>query len=130
MTWKDLEVAVPGRVSGSSVEVLAVRGDAETSQVEIAEIHDNSLALGATPANSVHRVVRISAFRPWPRRVIHLGGQPFAYEWAGGSSKCAQCSRHLEHFAYVGVSGGDVREREQGAIQPIWYCESCAHNPL
>jgi hypothetical protein len=127
---KNLESTVAGRVEGSAIEVIAVRGDTETGQLEIAEIRDNSLALGSIPANSVHRVVLAAQFRPWPQLTVHIGGQPFVYQWIGGHTRCAQCDREIEHFAYVGTLGGDVRERGQGSTRPISYCESCARSPF
>jgi hypothetical protein len=130
VTLKNLETTVAGRVEGSATEVIAIRGDAETGQLEIAEIRDNSLALGSIPANSVRRMVLVAQFRPWPQLTIHIGGQPFVYQWTGGHARCAQCGRELEHFAYVGTPGGDVRERGQGATRPVSYCESCARSPL
>jgi hypothetical protein len=130
VTLKNLETTVAGRVEGSATEVIAIRGDAETGQLEIAEIRDNSLALGSIPANSVRRMVHAAQFRPWPQLTIHIGGQPFVYQWTGGHARCAQCGRALEHFAYVGTPGGDVRERGQGAIRPVSYCESCARGPF
>lgn len=99
MTLKDLETPVPGRVGGSPFAVLALRGDADTGQLEIAEIHDNSLALGDIPANAVHRIVVATDFRPWPQRTVHIGGQPFVYQWAGGYARCARCDAELKHFA-------------------------------
>jgi hypothetical protein len=130
VTLKDLEAAVAGRVEGSAIEVMALRGDTETGQLEIAEIRDNSLALGSIPANSVRRLVLATQFRPWPQLTLHIGGQPFVYQWTGGDARCAHCGRELEHFAYVGTPGGDVRERGQGSNRPIAYCISCAHSPF
>ena len=89
VTLKNLESTVAGRVEGSAIEVIAVRGDTETGQLEIAEIRDNSLALGSIPANSVHRMV-LAQFRPWPQLTVHIGGQPFVYQWTGGHASCAQ----------------------------------------
>jgi hypothetical protein len=130
VTLKNLESAVAGRVEGSAIEVMAVRGDVETGQLEIAEIRDNSLALGSIPANSARRTVLAAQFRPWPQLTVHIGGQPFVYQWIGGLATCAQCGRELEHFAYVGTPGGDVRERGQGSAKPVSYCESCARRPF
>jgi hypothetical protein len=130
VTLKDLESTVAGRVEGSAIDVIALRADADTGQLEIAEVRDNSLALGAIPANSVRRMVLAAQFRPWPRWTVHIGGQPFVYQWTGGGARCARCGAELEHFAYVGTSGGDVREREQGAARPISYCERCARGPF
>jgi hypothetical protein len=129
VTLKDLESTVAGRVEGSAIEVVALRGDADTGQLEIAEARDNSLALGAIPANAAHRMVPATHFRPWPQRTVYIGGQPFVYQWTGNDARCAQCGAELEHFAYVGRVGGDIREREQGAVRSISYCESCARNP-
>ena len=129
VTLKDLASAVAGRVQGSAIEVMAVRGDADTGQLEVAEVRDNSLALGAIPINPARRVVPATQFRPWPQLTVHIGGQPFVYQWTGGTASCAVCGAELEHFAYVGRSGGDVREGEQGAVRPISYCENCARNP-
>lgn len=130
MTLKDLESTVAGRVEGSAIEVIALRGDAETGQLEIAEARNNSLALGAIPASAERRIVPATQFRPWPQRTAHIGGQPFVYQWIGADARCARCGAELEHFAYVGRSGGDVREREQGAVRPISYCQSCARGPF
>jgi hypothetical protein len=130
MTLKNLESPVAGRVEGSAIEVIALRGDTETGQLEIAEIRDNSLALGSIPANSARRMVLAAQFRPWPQLTVHIGGQPFVYQWSGGQAKCAQCGRELEHFAYVGTLGGDVREREQGSTRPMSYCARCARSPF
>ena len=127
---KDLESTVAGRVEGSAIEVVALRADAETGHLEIAEIRDNSLALRAISANSVHRMVLAAEFRPWPQLTVHIGGQPSVYQWTGGHARCAKCGGELEHFAYVGTSGGDVRERGQGSARPISYCERCAHSPF
>ena len=128
MTLKDLESTVAGRVAGSATEVIAVRGDSETGQLEIAEIPDNSLALGSIPATTTHRLVLASQFRPWPQSTVYIGGQPFVYQWTGGHANCARCGQELEHFAYVGTPGGDVRERGQGYTRPISYCERCPRN--
>lgn len=130
MTLKDLESTVAGRVEGSAIEVIALRGDAETGQLEIAEIRDSSLAFGAIPANAARRMVPATQFRPWPQWTVHIGGQPFVYQWIGGDARCARCDAQLEHFAYVGRVGGDVREREQGAVRLIWYCQGCARGPF
>ncbi|MGA8417148.1 MAG: hypothetical protein WB808_11070 [Candidatus Dormiibacterota bacterium] len=130
MTLKDLESTVAGRVEGSTIEVIALRGDADAGQLEIAEGRDGSLALGAIPANPARRMVPAAQFRPWPQSSVYIGGQPFVYQWVGGGARCARCGAELEHFAYVGRSGGDVREREQGAVRLISYCASCARNPL
>jgi hypothetical protein len=120
-----LETPVPGHVGGSTLTVLALRGDAATGQLEVAEIHDSSLAVGDIPSNAVRRMVHAADFRPWPQRTVFAGGQPFVYRWAGGHANCSRCRARLEHFAYRGMSGGDVRERGQGSGQPIWYCERC-----
>jgi hypothetical protein len=125
MPLKYLQTPVPGRVGGSTLIVLAIRGDAATNQLEVAEIHDVSFALGDIPENTTHRVVPAADFRPWPQQTVFIGGQPFVYQWAGGHPRCARCQAELEHFAYSGMSGGDVRERGQGSGPPIWYCESC-----
>ena len=130
MPLKYLQTPVPGRVGGSTIVVLAIRGDAQTDQLEIAEINDVSLAVGDIPINTAHRVVPAADFRPWPQQTTFIGGQPFVYEWAGGRVKCARCDAELEHFAYSGRSGGDVRERGQGSGPPIWYCETCVRGPL
>jgi hypothetical protein len=130
VTLKDLESAVAGRVEGSAIDVIAVRGDADTGQLEIAEVRDNSLALGAIPDNPARRMVPAIQFRPWPQWTVHIGGQPFVYQWTGGDARCARCGAELEHFGFVGRSGGDVREREQGAVRPIAYCQRCARNPF
>ena len=130
MTLKDLDTPVPGRVGGSSLAILALRGDTATGQIEVAEIHDNSLAVGDIPATAVRRMVAATDFRPWPQRTVHIEGQPFVYQWTGGRSSCAKCGAELEHFAYVGRPGGDVREHAQGSAQRIWYCEGCARDPL
>lgn len=126
VTLKDLAATVAGRVEGSAIEVVALRGDADTAQLEIAEIRDSSLALGANPASTKRRLVPAIQFRPWPQLTVHVGGQPFVYQWTGGDSRCARCGVDLEHFAYVGRAGGDVREREQGAVRQIAYCATCA----
>jgi len=129
MTLKPLDTPVRGRVDGSTVAVIALRGDAATGQLEVADIHDDSLALGDIPANAVCRIVPAADFRPWPQLTIFVGGQPFMYQWAGGHARCARCDAGLEHFAYTGISGGDVRERH-GSAQAIWYCEGCVRGPL
>ena len=126
MTLKDLESPVAGRVEGSAIEVIALGGDTDTGQLEIADIRDNSLALGSIPTNAARRLVLATQFRPWPQLTVYVGGQPFVYQWIGGHTRCAQCGRELEHFAYVGTPGGDVRERGQGSSRPISYCVSCA----
>ena len=130
MTLKNLESTVAGRVEGSAIEVMALRGDTETGQLEIAEIRDSSLALGSIPANAMRRLVLAAQFRPWPPLTVYIGGQPFVYQWTGGHARCARCDRELEHFAYVGTPGGDVRERGQSLSRPISYCFSCAHGPF
>lgn len=130
MIMKDLETPVPGRVGGSTLAVLAIRGDAAAGQLEIAEIHDSSLALGDIPENTPRRTVPSAEFRPWPQQTLFVGGQPFVYQWAGGHARCARCDAELEHFAYSGIPGGDVRERGQGAGPAIWYCGSCVRGPL
>ena len=130
MTLKDLAIAVPGRFGGSTLAVLAIRGDAETGQIQIAEIHDSSLAIGDIPENTARRMVPAAEFRPWPQQTVFVGGQPFVYQWAGGHARCARCDAELEHFAYSGVPGGDVREHSQGAGLRIWYCESCVRRPF
>lgn len=130
MTLMYLQTPVPGRVSGSTRIVMAVRGDSATDQIEIAEIHDVSLALGDIPEHTPHRVVRASEFRPWPQQTRFIGGQPFVYQWTFEHARCARCNAGLEHFAYAGTAGGDVRERGLGAGPPIWYCENCARESL
>jgi uncharacterized protein with PIN domain len=75
-------------------------------------------------------VVPAADFRPWPQRTVFIGGQPFLHQWASGHARCARCDAELDHFAYAGMSGGDVRERGQGSGQPTWYCESCVSGPL
>jgi hypothetical protein len=130
MPLKDLQAPVPGRVGGSMVIVQAIRGDAATDELEVAEVHDASLAVADIPETTTHRVVRAADFRPWPQQTMFIGGQPFVYQWAFGHSRCANCNAELEHFAFSGLSGGDVRERGQGSGQPVWYCESCVRGPL
>lgn len=125
MALKSLQRPVPGRVGGSALIVLAIGGDAGTDELEVAEIHDVSFAIGDIPENTTHRVVPAADFRPWPQQTVFIGGQPFVYEWARGQARCARCDAALEHFAYLGMSGGDVREHGQGSGPPIWYCESC-----
>lgn len=49
MPLKYFQTPVPGRVGGSTLIVLAIRGDAATDQLEVAEIHDVSVALGDIP---------------------------------------------------------------------------------
>jgi len=66
MTLQYLQTPVPGRVGGSTLIVLAIRGDAATDQLEVAEIHDVSFALGGIPENTPHRLVPAADFRPWP----------------------------------------------------------------
>ena len=126
MTLKDLESTVAGRVEGSAIEVVALRGDMDTGQLEIAEIRDSGLAIGSIPADPMRRLVPASQFRPWPQLTAYVGGQPFVYQWTGGHARCARCDRELEHFAYVGTPGGDVRERGQSLSRPIAYCVTCA----
>jgi len=126
---KDLATAVPGRLDGSTIPVLAVRGDAKTGQLEVVEVHDNSLTLGDIPADAARRVIAASDFRPWPQTTRYIGGQPFIHRWAGGHARCARCEAELEHFAYNGTMGGDVRERGLG-VTSTWYCESCVRGPL
>ncbi|MGD0195532.1 MAG: hypothetical protein ABSC35_11790 [Candidatus Dormibacteria bacterium] len=130
MTLQPLHTPVPGRVGGSTVIVLAIRGDASTGQVEVAEVHDVSLAVGDIPEHTTRRLVPAADFRPWPQRTAFIGGQPFVYQWVSGHARCARCDAELEHFAYTGRSGGDVREHGQGSGPPIWYCESCVRGPL
>ncbi|MGA7988032.1 MAG: hypothetical protein WCB51_06495 [Candidatus Dormiibacterota bacterium] len=130
MSLKPLDTSVPGHVGGSTLTVLALRGDAATGQLEVAEVHDNSLALGDIPTNARRRLVPAADFRPWPQRTVFVGGQPFVYQWIGGRVNCSRCDARLEHFAYAGKSGGDVRERGQGSGQPLWYCDDCVGSPL
>ena len=130
VTLKDLESTVAGRVEGSAIDVIALRGDADAGQLEIAEARDNSLAIGTIPANPARRMVPATQFRPWPQWTVHIGGQPFVYQWIGGNAICTRCGTQLEHFGFVGRSGGDVREREQGAVRQIAYCQRCARNPF
>jgi hypothetical protein len=130
MTLQDLEPPVPGRVGGSTLPVLAIRGDAETGQLEIAEIHDSSLALGDIPENTPRRTVAAAEFRPWPQQTVFVRGQPFVYQWTGGHARCARCGAELQPFAYSGIPGGDVRERGQGTGLPVWYCERCVRGAL
>lgn len=130
MPLKPLQTPVPGRVGGSALTVLAIRGDAETDQLEVAAVHDNSLGLGDVPENTTRRLVSAADFRPWPQQTVFIGGQPFVYQWARGHATCARCNVELEHFAYSGMPGGDVREHGQGSGPPIWYCESCVRGPL
>jgi hypothetical protein len=129
MSLRYLQTPVPGRVGGSTLIVLAIRGDAATDQVEVAEIHDASLAVGDIPETTTHRVVPAADFRPWPQQTVFVGGQPFVYQWVGGRARCAKCQAELEHFAYSGTSGGDVRERGQGS-GPTWYCERCVRESM
>ncbi len=110
--------------------VLAIAGDTSTDQLEVAEVHDSSIALGDIPENTRRRVVPAADFRPWPQRTMFIGGQPFVYQWAGGRERCARCGAEVEHFGYTGMSGGDVRERGVGTGSPIWYCESCVREAL
>lgn len=130
MPLKYLQTPVPGRVGGSTLIVLAIRGDAATDQLEVAEVHDISLAVGDIPETTTRRVVPAAEFRPWPQQTVFIGGQPYVYQWAFGHTRCARCNAELEHFAYAGISGGDVRERGQGSGPPIWYCDSCVRGPL
>lgn len=130
MPLKYLQTPVPGRVGGSTLIVLAIRGDAATDQLEVAEVHDVSLAVGDIPETTTRRVVPAADFRPWPQQTVFIGGQPFVYQWAFGHTRCARCNAELEHLAYSGMSGGDVRERGQGSGPPIWYCESCVRGSL
>src|SRR6202030_9328 len=102
VTLKDLTSTVAGRVDGSANEVIAIRGDADAGQLEIAEVRDSSLALGAIPATAARRTVPATHFRPWPQSTVHIGGQPFVYQWTGRDARCARCGVELEHFAYVG----------------------------
>jgi hypothetical protein len=125
MPLKYFQTPVPGRVGGSTLIVLAIRGDAATDQLEVAEVHDVSLAGGDIPETATRRVVPAADFRRRPQQTVFIGGQPFVYQWAFGHTKCARCNAELEHFAYSGMSGADVRERGQGSGPPIWYCESC-----
>src|SRR5487761_903227 len=96
-----------------------IRADAETDQLEVAAVHDNSLGLGDVPENTTRRLVSAADFRPWPQQTVFIGGQPFVYQWARGHATCARCNVELEHFAYSGMPGGDVREHGQGSGPPI-----------
>ncbi|MGD0196272.1 MAG: hypothetical protein ABSC35_15585 [Candidatus Dormibacteria bacterium] len=126
MALMHLRTPVPGRVGGSTLTVMAIRGDAATDLIEVAEIHDASVALGDMPENTTRRTVRAADFRPWPQQTRFIGGQPFVLRWAFEHPRCAGCDTELEHFGYAGTAGGDVREHGQGVGPPIWYCDSCA----
>jgi len=90
VTLKYLQTPVPGRVGGSTLIVLAIRGDPTTDQLEVAEVHDISLALGDIPENTKHRLVPAAIFQPWPQQTVFIGGQPVVYQWAGRAREMCQ----------------------------------------
>jgi hypothetical protein len=104
MPLTSLLTPVPGRVGGSALTVLAIRGDTATEQLEVAEVHDISLAIGDIPETTTRRLVPAADFRPWPEQRVFIGGQPFVYQWVRGHATCARCNADLEHFAYSGMS--------------------------
>jgi hypothetical protein len=98
VTLKDLESTIPGCVEGSAIEVIALRGDAATGQLEIAEVRDNSLALGAIPAKPARRIVPPPSFGRGPSGLPTSVGSPscftgpVAMPHAAGAAKSSNIS--------------------------------------
>ena len=85
MPLKYFQTPVPGRVGGSTLIVLAIRGDAATDQLEVAEVHDVSLAGGDIPETATRRVVPAADFVGGPNRQCSSADSPLCTNGLSGT---------------------------------------------
>jgi hypothetical protein len=126
MAWKHLETNPAGRLPDSTLLVIALRGNAETDEIEVAEVGDMSIAPGAIPKDAVHRIVPARDFQPLPRSTALIAGQIFVLQWAARFGRCSECGSDIEHFAFLGPDRDMVRQPGEESARLTGYCVACA----